>query len=80
MIRLIPACAGTTGYIGVAQELIPAHPRVRGDHTQSRKNDKRVNGSSPRARGPPAIDSSLSPDARLIPACAGTTRVGHGYM
>ncbi len=47
-----------------------AHPRLRGVRRPPAR--RRINGSSPRARGagPPSVSASPSP--RIIPACAGS--------
>ncbi len=71
--RLIPACAGTTiladGTLGSPE----AHPRLRGDHLPPRFCAVCSTGSSPPARGPLCATCSRMDEARLIPACAGTT-------
>jgi len=50
--RLIPACAGTTATQPKHWGPEPAHPRVRGDHVRHRGSELKLDGSSPRARGP----------------------------
>ncbi len=71
---LIPACAGTTLTRASFTRSKTAHPRLRGDHQDSRTQIPPIVGSSPPARGPPKSGDTLRASRRLIPACAGTTR------
>ncbi len=73
---LIPACAGTTWEASSLDSHVEAHPRLRGDHSQTLLFSLPVGGSSPPARGPPRGPCSHIQAHRLIPACAGTTISG----
>ena len=72
-VRLIPACAGSTGSLGGAGRSCAAHPRMRGEHTSTCMICPVVKGSSPHARGAPRCSCRLLSSHRLIPACAGST-------
>ncbi len=73
VVRLIPACAGTTGQHPTGRRLPGAHPRLRGDHQTTKTCRSKNSGSSPPARGPQVSVSQVSSSQGLIPACAGTT-------
>ena len=49
---------------------------MRGEHAEWDGLLKRVTGSSPHARGAPGFRDLVSVGARIIPACAGSTRPG----
>ena len=71
--RLIPACAGKTGRVGLSCEYHQAHPRVCGENLIRIVKTILADGSSPRVRGkllPPHHHAVVD---RLIPACAGKT-------
>ncbi len=74
VVRLIPACAGTTGQHPTGRRLPGAHPRLRGDHRLAYRRLAPRRGSSPPARGPRKGCRPVRRLAGLIPACAGTTR------
>ena len=75
-VGIIPACAGNTTAASSRRRASRDHPRMRGEH---RANDCRCAAtveSSPHARG--ALRKcypSIRTDG-IIPACAGSTRVG----
>ena len=71
---LIPARAGNTGWGRSKRFLTRAHPRSRGEHSDSTSASARVMGSSPLARGTPNTPVSPSKPSGLIPARAGNTR------
>ena len=71
--RLIPAHAGKTPQSSRAARPFAAHPRSRGENTQSRHVSQWRLGSSPLTRGKRSADHSPHSDARLIPAHAGKT-------
>ena len=71
--RLIPACAGKTNFARVYDSLAAAHPRVCGENNEAGRNFSGHRGSSPRVRGKPLFEFSLTFRSRLIPACAGKT-------
>ena len=72
-LGLIPARAGTTGWVREDGQLYGAHPRSRGDHNRGNRARFRGGGSSPLARGPLGRRGSSWPPGGLIPARAGTT-------
>ncbi len=74
-IGLIPACAGTTRISQLGCSAWRAHPRLRGDHSATARRLVDAQGSSPPARGPLCMMHSCKATKRLIPACAGTTRI-----
>ena len=73
-VGLIPARAGTTAGINVRNPNVRAHPRSRGDHICMHGTPPCRRGSSPLARGPPAVQRRKTAGTGLIPARAGTTR------
>ena len=71
---IIPACAGSTNNFLSGGEMEWDHPRMRGEHRQSRDLRGQGLGSSPHARGA-RQGWSLRPGAGgIIPACAGSTQ------
>ena len=75
---LIPACAGNTRQ-PVSQVFdAGAHPRMRGEHNAPVLGRLHQGGSSPHARGTRLPAGPIPPRPRLIPACAGNTRVERG--
>ena len=77
-MRLIPARAGNT--VKAAQEALnkAAHPRSRGEHGLDGELEPRDAGSSPLARGTPAVFTGTGTAVWLIPARAGNT--GRGFL
>ena len=73
--RLIPACAGKTPFAARFVRFWRAHPRVCGENQGPRRKDMPRTGSSPRVRGKPQQRPYGILARRLIPACAGKTRV-----
>jgi len=76
--RLIPARAGRTASSNPSGQGEGAHPRSRG---ADRKGNRVVvvgAGSSPLARGGPALSTQPTGSGRLIPARAGRTSAGSG--
>mgnify|MGYP001190351610 CR=1 FL=1 len=73
VLRLTPACAGTTLGRGSRRRRTGAHPRVRGDDSSSHVPMPESAGSPPRARGRRAGGRPEGVPPRLTPACAGTT-------
>ena len=72
-VGLIPARAGTTVKDGEVERAGEAHPRSRGDHSDSAGELHGVRGSSPLARGPRPRCERPPCHRGLIPARAGTT-------
>ena len=73
--RLIPACAGKTGWFIAPGLQPPAHPRVCGENEVGVKVTADLEGSSPRVRGKQPLRVVLVPRGGLIPARAGKTRM-----
>ena len=71
--RLIPACAGKTRLLKRSAHAAAAHPRVCGENIYVLLTRRYAEGSSPRVRGKPYSEASLSSTGGLIPACAGKT-------
>ena len=71
---LIPAHAGSTIFMEVAENLPWAHPRSRGEHTSASAAMVCLMGSSPLTRGAPAGASRGRHTPGLIPAHAGSTQ------
>ena len=72
-VRLIPACAGSTSWVVTIMVCSPAHPRMRGEHTNICQAHCTKYGSSPHARGALRSVLGVTLRPRLIPACAGST-------
>ncbi len=70
---LIPACAGSTDHGRGVRRAWQAHPRMRGEHHVGFLFNSAGGGSSPHARGAPALADLDLRRVRLIPACAGST-------
>ena len=71
--RFIPACAGNTPGRPPTSVASSVHPRMRGEHSMSRRNSLSTSGSSPHARGTPRHRHPRRGLDRFIPACAGNT-------
>ena len=74
---IIPACAGFTVLTPGTQPAPADHPRVRGVYVSADVALRDAVGSSPRARGLPRGVMRELPPLRIIPACAGFTRLYH---
>ena len=72
-IGIIPACAGNTFSYFWMMSLSRDHPRMRGEHKPSSRSSLNSRGSSPHARGTPALSRAWLQPAGIIPACAGNT-------
>ena len=70
---LIPAHAGSTGYVQLPDAQPWAHPRSRGEHSLASSAAIAACGSSPLTRGAPCLAFQLFARGRLIPAHAGST-------
>ncbi len=79
VVRITPACAGTTSRSPRRTGPGTDHPRLRGDHPSTRRPARSSVGSPPPARGPPHLAGRRRGDRRITPACAGTTRWTGGY-
>ena len=73
--RLIPACAGKTRVNNASTRRVRAHPRVCGENFDFCPYRWAGSGSSPRVRGKPRGYMTITAAQRLIPACAGKTRL-----
>ena len=73
--RIIPACAGNSGWIVTRVRSRSDHPRVCGELSARRRRRSFSAGSSPRVRGTHWPWSVLHLDGRIIPACAGNSRL-----
>ena len=69
--RFIPAGAGNALMQNPNVQFPPVHPRRRGERTASASPSRILCGSSPQARGTPAIAFSSRVPQRFIPAGAG---------
>ena len=72
-LRIIPACAGSTGQTFPGALDHRDHPRMRGEHAVDGSAGLRLTGSSPHARGALRRVEDNQPKRRIIPACAGST-------
>ena len=72
--RLIPACAGKTGFRPRPFGCGWAHPRVCGENVRRAMSAPSHDGSSPRVRGKQHSSHEPHCPTGLIPACAGKTR------
>ena len=70
---IIPACAGNTKHGLCDYRHFWDHPRMRGEHRRAVVSASRSSGSSPHARGTPALDVPVVGTWGIIPACAGNT-------
>ncbi len=73
VLRIIPACAGSTPAAASRSTRRTDHPRLRGEHASSRAVVSVESGSSPPARGARVLRYLLDGATRIIPACAGST-------
>ncbi len=74
---IIPACAGSTPPAGSPPVRPWDHPRMRGEHLLANCEAALAAGSSPHARGALALADVCNLGVGIIPACAGSTAVGH---
>ena len=74
--RFIPACAGNAISDTPRCQGATVHPRMRGERALSDEEQRRMDGSSPHARGTPVRVTVASADVRFIPACAGNANPG----
>ena len=74
IMRITPACAGTTGREGIQQIQLQDHPRVCGNHSVFTPAPDPAAGSPPRVREPRLSRGSDRTSGRITPACAGTTK------
>ena len=70
---IIPACAGSTHHESDGADDERDHPRMCGEHFQTKRARIRLSGSSPHVRGAPHLMAELRGQSGIIPACAGST-------
>ena len=75
LCRFIPACAGNTPLLVVVLEADSVHPRMCGEHGETRLKGSSTAGSSPHVRGTPWRVGGAWGLRRFIPACAGNTPI-----
>ena len=71
--RITPACAGSTARALWNRDNAGDHPRVRGEHLKQFIEAWTPQGSPPRARGARLPGPRGDVNARITPACAGST-------
>ena len=71
--RFIPAYAGNSRYVTRSRELLPVHPRLRGELGMAAKIAAATAGSSPLTRGTHYLLTQHPRRARFIPAYAGNS-------
>ena len=77
---IIPACAGSTHHESDGADDERDHPRMCGEHFQTKRARIRLSGSSPHVRGARSGGSSVSLLMGIIPACAGSTKGAFGIQ
>ena len=75
LLRIIPACAGSTVAPPWTTPMLPDHPRVRGVNAGPITPRSSRIGSSPRARGQRLCLDIGCAYCGIIPACAGSTTI-----
>ena len=75
---IIPACAGSTGHVAIGRPGEWDHPRMCGEHVESRYGFTCETGSSPHVRGALFCITRSPLDGGIIPACAGSTTCADG--
>ena len=70
---IIPACAGSTGWRFIIMFKVWDHPRMCGEHTESKSSEATSAGSSPHVRGALTFGGAAVRMVGIIPACAGST-------
>ena len=70
---IIPAYAGSTRISVCPFDVLPDHPRIRGEHIMREWYKQHPGGSSPHTRGAPGLSVGRRGEAGIIPAYAGST-------
>ena len=70
---IIPAYAGSTGWVRHTPHIDRDHPRIRGEHKLTATVEQLRGGSSPHTRGAPEGPFDPWDRLRIIPAYAGST-------
>ena len=73
--RIIPACAGNSFVCCCGHWYLPDHPRVCGEQAAASGGRTVQAGSSPRVRGTAGLARSALRVIRIIPACAGNSKI-----
>ena len=73
LLRITPACAGSTSRSNRGRVCTEDHPRLRGEYKRSRRSMKEQTGSPPLARGVQLLIIFILQYVRITPACAGST-------
>ena len=79
-VGISPACAGNTPRSSSCSARRRDHPRVCGEHEFSASSSAIRAGSSPRVRGTRGLGILLRQLGGVIPACAGNTVLGSGFL
>jgi hypothetical protein len=79
MVRIIPACAGSTLLLLLLSFHLQDHPRMCGEHRTRRTGKAGRQGSSPHVRGALRRQCGERVILRIIPACAGSTIKESGH-
>ena len=74
-LGIIPACAGNTGFVRCRASRLWDHPRMRGEHRVDGFRRSRPVGSSPHARGTPALSRAWLQPAGDHPRMRGEHRM-----
>ena len=77
-VGIIPAYAGSTDGLPIAEWRRADHPRIRGEHPKRGVWPVGADGSSPHTRGAPIAEVDPESLTRIIPAYAGSTRAAAG--
>ena len=73
IVRITPACAGSTYYFINYSVILEDHPRLRGEYQMADANYPFLRGSPPLARGVLICRVAYIICNRITPACAGST-------
>ena len=74
-VRIIPACAGKSSLLPGRFLCTQDHPRMRGEKVDDEISENFDLGSSPHARGKELQDGASYDPNRIIPACAGKSKI-----
>ena len=73
ILRITPACAGSTNFRNSAYSLWQDHPRLRGEYSNCDVASALAKGSPPLARGVLILSRIMIEWKGITPACAGST-------
>ena len=80
LIRITPACAGSTPSGSDADGDRKDHPRLRGEYEFGQDLESEEQGSPPLARGVQSFSDKRMVFRRITPACAGSTNRFHSDL